>query len=707
MSDAEAQLQRRLLSLFAEELADGLQLLGPGLLALEDSAGESASGPVVQELFRAAHSLKGAAHAAAVPEAVSSCDRLESALAAIRDGERVPDAALITDLLAETDSLAVLAARLQEPSPAVTTAPAAGAAPLPAPVKASAPAPTAEPAPGSSHSPAPVLRVSADNVDAVLRHAGEGLASSRRLHELAGEAARVAERVDATRFRLRASLRSAHDEDLSRHLDGLLDDAARAVSTLARTAEATDRSAQRASSRIVEAAQRLRTQPFADACSSLERVVRDVATGAGKSARFTLVGGHVDVDRSVITALRDPLLHLVRNAVDHGLEPVSERIAAGKPEIGTVAVEAALQGSVLHVTVRDDGAGVDTTQLRAAASARGLVLPDDDADLPFVAGLSSRGDVSDVSGRGVGLDAARARLEQLGGSLTITSVAGAGTEAQLTTPVTLAVLRVLLVRAGRDLVALPSSAVDRVVQVDPQTLHEAGGAVLLALGPRSVRAVRLADAMGFSGDPADQGGDSRLAVVVPQGGDVALVTEGLLDELEVAVQPLPLQLASAPGVLGVVTLPGMLPAFVVNPVVVGRQAPSLQLKTEDPAATSVVPRILLAEDTVTTRALERSILEAAGYSVRVAVDGADAWEQLRVDGADLVVSDVDMPRMSGIELCRRIRASAQLRELPVVLVTSLDSAADRQRGLEAGADAYVVKAEFQQGTLLDTIARLL
>lgn len=698
---AEDSLQQRLRALFAEELGEGLQLLSQGLLDLEEQAGHATGADLVQEMFRTAHSLKGAAHAAAVPEAVSACDRLESAFAAVRDGEQVPDAALVTRLLSEVDALTAVAAVLAGVTAPTPTPSGGGEATAPLPYR-SAEAPLPEDPPTSTAQAAAPLRLAAGKVDDVLRRAGEGLTSSVRLHELVEQAARAADQVDAARMLLRSSPPGA----LPRRLGPVLDDAGRATAALARTLEDTDRALHHSSRGLADAVQRLRTQSFADACSGLDRVVRDVATASGKLARLTLTGEGAEVDRSVVTALRDPLLHLVRNAVDHGLEAPDVRTAAGKSPTGTVSVEATLSGSVLQVTVRDDGAGIDTARLRRAAGARGISVPAEDAELAFVPGLSSRDEVTAVSGRGIGLDAARARLEQIGGSLVVSSRLGAGTQVQLTTPVTLAVLRVLLVRAGSQLLALPTPSVARVVQVDREALREVAGSVLVDLGDRSLRAVDLAGAVGFPADRASGAETDQLGVVVPQGGDVVLVTDGLLDELEVAVQPVPTRLAGAPGVLGVAMTQGGLPTFVVNPVAVARRAPALQLPAA-PAPERATPRILLAEDTVTTRALERSILEAAGYSVAVAVDGADAWEQLQRDGADLVVSDVDMPRMSGFELCRRIRGSASLREVPVVLVTSLDTAEDRQRGLEAGADAYVVKGEFQQGTLLDAIGRLL
>ncbi len=695
---AEQELQRRLRALFGEELQDGLQLLAPGLLALESGADQVATGELVQELFRSAHSLKGAAHAAGVSEAVAICDRLESALAAVRDGAQAADSTLVTELLAEVDALTAVSTALQR----------GDSRPEPRPAAAPTMEPQADPpaVPAATGAAPPSWRVSAQSVHEVLSRAAEGLVAAQRVHGVLEQATRAAEQVELARTTARTALR---DDALRRSapgLDAALAEAVRAVTGLTRSVEAADRALHHTSSGVAEAAQRLRTQPFADACTSLDRAVRDVAASGGKSARLVIQGEEVDVDRGVIASLRDPLLHLVRNAVDHGLETAQARALAGKPEVGTVEVIARLEGSLLHVTVADDGRGLDLDRLREAALDRGVPVPADEMELPFVPGLSSRDEVTDVSGRGVGLDAARARIEQLGGSLTVSSEPGAGMQVDLRTPVTLAVLRVLLVRAGQQVVALPTSTVEGVREIDRQKLREVGGSAVLTLDGRSRRAVALSDALSFSGGGAGAVDGVRMGLVVPRGSDLVLVTDGLLDEREVAVQPVPERLAGAPGVLGVALLEGGLPAIVVNPVAVGRGAPPLaQPAARDDEARA--PRVLIAEDTVTTRALERSILEAGGYSVAVAVDGLDAWEQLQRDGADLVVSDVDMPRMNGIELCRRIRASAQLRTLPVVLVTSLDAPEDRQRGMEAGADAYVVKGELQQGTLLDAVARLL
>jgi two-component system chemotaxis sensor kinase CheA len=538
-------------------------------------------------------------------------------------------------------------------------------------------------------------------VDELVRRADEGAGVAAALHQTAESVAANAEAM-AQRLRI-AAHRGVMD---GRHEDAdLLAGSARLLTGVARDLETSDRTAQQASAAVLVAAQQLRTQPFADACSTLDRVVRDVGEATGKQARLLLRGGDVDVDRAVVAALRDPLLHLVRNAVDHGIESPAARGRAGKPERGLVEVTATVDGSSLTVTVRDDGAGVDVAGLRAAAARRGVAVPAADEHLALQPGLSIRSEVTAVSGRGVGLDAARSRLEKIGGSLAMSSRPGSGTSVVLTAPVSLAVMRVLLVQVLDQVVALPTTAVERVTAVPVDSLYEVEGAVLLTSHGRSVRAISLAGALGL-GTPPPSAHDGQMQLVVARGQDAALVTDGVLQETELSIRPIPARLEGAPAVVGIAAAPGERALLVVNPAVLSRgvSAPVIAAGV-DQVAEKV--HVLVAEDTMTTRALERSMLLAAGYAVSTAVDGADAWEQLQLAPVDLLVSDVDMPRLNGIELCRRIRSTPSLRDLPVVLVTSLDSPEDRRRGLEAGADAYVVKSDLHQGTLVDAVARLL
>ena len=464
---------------------------------------------------------------------------------------------------------------------------------------------------------------------------------------------------------------------------------------------------------LAERARGMRMRPFAEACEALPRTVRDVAAASGKEARLVVVGQTVEADRAVIDAVREALLHLVRNAVDHGIEPPEERERMGKPRAGTVSVAAALRGERVMVSVADDGRGLDIAAVRAKLARQGRAVPEDDREVAralFESGVSTQETATAISGRGVGLDAARAAMARVRGTARVEWHPGAGTTFVLECPLTLATVRALLVRVDGHAFAIPTAGVRRLARVDPAELRRAEDreVVLSEAGP--VPIVPLARLLGpplveraVSGPfPAVhlRSGDHRLAVAVDE-------PEG---ERELVVRPLPRGRSPLPHFSGAALLGTGEVALVLDVgavVASGLAAGAGAGMRVETTAEAVRRRVLVVDDSITTRTLEQSTLEAAGFEVRTAVDGEDGWRALQEHGADLVVSDVEMPRMDGFELCATIRASQRFAGLPVILVTSLESPEHRARGLDAGADAYVGKSGFDQEDLLATIRRLL
>src|SRR6266571_5365190 len=371
------------------------------------------------------------------------------------------------------------------------------------------------------------------------------------------------------------------------HLGRLVHDTSR----LAASATEDARTLAQATDEVADRVRGLRMRPFAEACEALPRAVRDIAAAVGKEVQLEIRGGDVHADRAVLDGLREAILHLVRNAVDHGIEPPVVREQAGKSRTGTVAVAAAVRGDRIIVTVADDGAGLDVPAIRAQLERRGVPVPTAERDLApalLAAGVSTRAETTAISGRGVGLDIVRAAVGRIRGKADVTWVAGRGTTFTLECPPTLATVRALLVAVGPQILAVPTIHIARLARITPEAIRHAEG----------------------------------------------------------------------------------------------RQA-------------------------IATRTLEQSILDAAGYDVLTAVDGGDGWRVLQEHGADLVVADIEMPRMDGFALCEAIRASKRFKELPVVLVTALETPEHRARGLEVGADAYLGKSSFDQQNLLDTITQLL
>lgn len=670
---ATDQLKARLELLFREELQDNLGILAAGLARLEARPDGEAEAALLPDLFRAAHSLKGAAHSAGVTGAVAPCHDLESLLAALRDGaQRLDDAAFATyaDAL---DQLGSIDRQLGRDAPAA-----------PAPRAVHTLGRPSQPAPAADVLAASRARIAVSDLDELIGRAGALVAATERLHRLSGV------------------------------LDAHRDDGMMSVDELERIAGETggvDRELTHAARSVADTAQRLRMQRIGDITAGLEHTVRELARSLGKHATLVVDAGELKVDRDVGDALRDPLLHLVRNAVDHGLEPPDDRATAGKPAMGTVRIEAALDGGRMRISVADDGRGVDVTALRSRADAGGSRGDDaTDVELAFRAGLSTADAVTDVSGRGVGLDAVRARIESLGGSVQLRSGeepdgAAAGTVAVMHVPTTLAVVAVVLVRVGDDLVGLPAAAVDRARRVVPEALQAIEGRLLLVDGDRTSPAVSLGATLGIGDDAAAAGATVTIVELVDD--EAVLVVDGVVADVEGVLHRLPPRATSSTAVLGALVLPGDRAALVLNPAACVRAGAQRPVRVPTAATSTERATVLLVEDTLTTRALERSILVGAGYEVIDVADGAAAWEVLQRQPVDLVVSDVDMPRMGGIELCRAIRSSAQLGQVPVVLVTSMASDDDRRRGAEAGATAYLVKSVFDQRTLLDAVRRLL
>ena len=465
---------------------------------------------------------------------------------------------------------------------------------------------------------------------------------------------------------------------------------------------------------LSDAVHRARMLPFAEACEGLDRMARDLAHSADKDVELVVEGGEVELDRSVLEGLKDPLRHLVRNAVAHGVETPEVRHAAGKPVLARVTVAAMLRGAQVEVSVEDDGRGLDLAALRSAARQRGLPDAADERELArliFLPGLSTSHTVTDVSGRGVGLDVVKSSVEAVHGTVEVRSLAGGGTRFALTVPLTLTTLRAVLVTAGGQTYALAGTNVQRVVRVTPADLRQVAGRLMLSLGGAPLPVAALATVLGIGTPPEPREG-KLLAVVVAAGEKrVVLLVDGVLSEQEIVVKSLGTRVRRLIHVSAATLLPSGRVALLLNAAGVARTALGTAGVTLQPitlpATAPGKKQLLVVDDSVTTRTLEKTILESAGYEVATAPDGEAAWQLLQERGADLLVSDIEMPRMDGFELTEAVRASPRFRTLPVVLVTGRTSEEDRARGLRAGADAYIVKSGFDQRALLETIARLL
>jgi len=455
-----------------------------------------------------------------------------------------------------------------------------------------------------------------------------------------------------------------------------------------------------------------RMLPFGTILKGFPRLVRDLSRELGKSCRLTLAGEETAIDREILERLEAPLNHILRNALDHGLELPEDRRRAGKPAEGSLRVAASHRAGRLLVTVAEDGRGIDPERLRKAVVDRGLETPDKAERLSaeelyeflFLPGFSTAAKVSEISGRGVGLDAVRSMVQEAGGAVTLHSAPGKGTTFNLELPITRAVSRALLVDIAGDRFAVPLERVERALRPPREEIRTIEGRPYLHVDGAEVALVPAAEVLELEGHAADLPICSVL-VVAEGGRQYGLLVDQFVGESNLVVRPLDPRLGELPDVAAYSTDDaGHIILFLdIDQLVRGIDAlvsegrlrrPGRQRDRRDEGLER--RRVLVVDDSLTVRQAERQLLENAGYLVDVAVDGVEAWSAVRLGAYDMVVTDVDMPRMNGIELVRRIRGDARLERLPVVVVSYKDREEDRMRGLEVGADRYLAK-----GGLLD------
>ena len=732
MSPASAEQRDRIRQLFAAESATRLDGLAERLLELERVGNDP---ELVEEIFREAHTLKGSAGIVGFPNVTKVAHAVEDLLEELRSGRRRATPELVDAVLGAVDGLRAMIPRVMDghdcgpeaaelvtnlialaapndiapPDPMVgppTDAAPAGDALAPGEVeffpRAAVPdpdPPAAAPGPATTAPPRPA------EPEAEARRDQAAAKQRKRADSGAwAETVRVpVERLD--RFVRQVGETAAAHLRLRRILMEKLGPAAADLEEL--------HALSRSVNELQESAMRARMVPVATITAPLHRAVRDLARTLGKRVRWEESGTYTELDRNVLEQLADPLLHLVRNAVDHGLEPPEERERAGKPALGRVRLRAAQLGSDVVVTISDDGRGIDVGRVRAAARAKGVELDgerDDEAaalEAIFGAGLSTAEKISDVSGRGVGLDVVRANIEAIRGRVEVRTTPGQGTEFRVVVPITLAVLRCLLVEIGDRPYALPMHSVDVVRGVDWPELTRSGGRDVLWVGDEPVPVAELA---GLLDETCGSARTGPVVIVSSLAGRYAFRIDRLLGQRDLVVKGLGRLLPRIGVLAGASVEPDGSVLLVLDATGLVEQARTGRCSSVAAApaeARGTAATVLVVDDAMAVRELERSILERAGYVVRTAADGIEALALLAEEPVDLVLSDVEMPRMDGFALTEAIRSQPGIRNLALLLLTSRSSEDDRRRGLAAGADGYLIKSAFDEAALLDAVERIL
>ena len=749
-----------MLELFRLEAESQTAVLSAGVLAIEELERSPAT---VESLMRAAHSLKGAARIVGLDPAVRVAHALEDVFVAAGKGRFSVRPQHADVLLAAIDFLGAIAKAddaLAADGPWAARADGVVAtlegmlagrdAPPPRPPEPPLPAPSPQPEPpapaaappAAAETEAPrtapralddadrVVRVSADSLTRLVGLAGESLVETRQLRpfvdallqmrsaqvDLADTIGGFDEKLKATDLPLPPAL-AAMLASVRERADASLADLTRHVEDF----EGFARRNEDLSNRLHQEVILSRMRPLADGIRGFPRLVRDLARTLGKQIRFEVGGDRTGVDRDILDKLEAPLSHLIRNAVDHGIETPQERTAAGKPEAGEIRLEARHRAGMLQITLTDDGRGIDVERLRARAVARGLVAKAvaDQLSEPelleflFLPGFSTKDQVTEISGRGVGLDVVQSMVKAVGGGVRVATQPGRQTVFTLQLPITMSVIRALLVDVGGEPYAFPLTRIDRILFCPHADIRTVEGRQYFDRDGVSIGLVLAAQILETgTATPADP---MPVVVISDRGQQFGMIVDAFRGERDLEVRPLDPRLGKVQDVNSASLLENGDPVLIVDVedlvrsidnVLMGRRLSRVEFER---IAEQVRQRkrILVVDDSITVRELERQLLQARGFAVDVAVDGMDGWNAVRGAHYDLVVTDVDMPRMDGIGLVGLIKGDPARRDIPIVIVSYKDREEDRLRGLDAGANRYLTKSSFHDETFVDTIIDLI
>ncbi|SCY11131.1 hybrid sensor histidine kinase/response regulator [Pseudomonas sp. NFACC37-1] len=739
-----------LLELFSLEAEAQVQVLSTGLLALERDPNQA---DYLESCMRAAHSLKGAARIVGVDAGVSVAHVMEDCLVGAQErrlmlGPEHIDALLQgTDLLTriatpgnnvgapDVDAYVAFMGRLLDPSAAQLQAPVPTSLEVPfdpVSVERLVPEPFAAPEPASKNKRVTeggerVLRVTAERLNSLLDLSSKSLVETQRLKPWLATLQRL-KRQQGTGLRALEEL-NVHlkDHALSLQAQEALGDARRLLAEtqqlLAQKTAELDEFAWQASQRaqvLYDTALACRMRPFADVLSGQVRMVRDLGRSLGKQVRLEIEGEKTQVDRDVLEKLEAPLTHLLRNAVDHGIEAPEQRILAGKPAEGLIRLRASHQAGLLVLELADDGAGVDLERVRRSIVERALSPEQTAASLSedelltflFLPGFSLRDKVTEVSGRGVGLDAVQHMVRQLRGAVVLEQAAGEGSRFHLEVPLTLSVVRSLVVEVGNEAYAFPLAHIERMCDLAPEDIVQVEGRQHFW---HEGRHIGLVAASQLLNRPSTQNSGQTLKVVVIRERETiyGVAVERFIGERTLVVLPLDERLGKVQDISAGALLDDGSVVLIIDVEDLLRSVEKLldtgrlERIARQNQAQAPRKRILVVDDSLTVRELQRKLLLNRGYDVAVAVDGMDGWNALRSEDFDLLITDIDMPRMDGIELVSLLRRDNRLQSLPVMVVSYKDREEDRRRGLDAGADYYLAKASFHDDALLDAVVELI
>ncbi|WP_440950757.1 hybrid sensor histidine kinase/response regulator [Methanosphaerula subterraneus] len=772
MDSNEIEFLKRLLVTYRTEAQEHLTTLSSQLVELEASRDDPAKAREILELvFREAHSLKGASRAVNLVQVEKVCQAIESVFSALKQQAASPSKELfdlfsealdvVRTMVATADPQTArpespqtkrLIARLEHQARSVAATQAgqaanvaAGPEPLESTGGITPQVPPEEQGPArramDEAAPETTVRISVDKLERILHQVEEFILLKLALNDQFSELQKIqaqaeswddewmrvspdlatlrqvtgaapSERLEPVRLLIERQLTFLDwNQQFMRSLEGSLNGSIRSL-------DRDRRSLETLVDTLLDDMRDVLMLPASSLFDTFPRSVRDLAQALGKEVRLEIRGGGIAIDRRILDEMHDPLLHLLRNAIDHGIEPPATRKERKKTRYGLITIEIELRGgSRVEITIADDGAGIDLAQVKRTAVKGGL-LPEREVErmndqevtnLLFRSGMSTSPIITDLSGHGLGLAIVLEKVEKLGGSVTVESTPGAGTSFHLLLPLTLVKFKGVLVTLDDRSFVFPMAYVERTLQVPAESITTVQNHETLLYEGEFIPVVRLGSVLELPERPLMEA-QKKVSIVVARASKtrIGFSVDEVRNEQDVLVKSLGKQLSRVRNISGTTVIGNgtLVPILHVPDLVKSVLKPGARHGREVVVAGREPSSILVAEDSITSRTLLKNILESAGYRVTTAVDGQDAWNALTAGAFDLVVSDVDMPRMSGFDLTRKIRSDQRYADLPVVLVTSLDSAEDRERGIEVGASAYIVKSSFDQSNLIEIIDRL-
>lgn len=760
---------QRLLETFRVEADEHLMNITNGLLELEQTHGDAERASLLETTYREAHSLKGAARAVGISEIESICQTVESAFAALKQGQleshkelydllhegvdlisgflRAQDDAKkmdlslsIEDLTKDLSEYLILNVddsidKIKKKLPIESTA----EQPPQVIIPASAPVPERslherqapehkKQARVFEQSVSDTVRISTAKIDELFVKTQEIIYTKLSMEQIQSELSWIelmltslTDKYRITRFEFERTF-PQHLDHLNRLLgphQDMLNELSRKVKYLTKESRKGLRQSSNNIENLIDNIKEVLLLPFSHLTAGFPKLVRDLGRDLKKDVDIIINGADTQCDKRILEELKDPFIHLLRNSIDHGIEKPDLRIKHKKPVQGsiTITIQSSEGGKVI-ITVEDDGDGVDVDKLKRSILSKQIMEPQrlsyltepELLNMIFYSDVSTAETISDISGRGLGMAIVKEKIEKLDGTIRVESVRHKGVKFTISLPVYLASLRGIVLRCNESVFAIPTVRISRIIRINRSNVKSVGNKETVNIEGYPVALVGLADLLGIRGTKSS-GNPKFLTCLYVKSGEkrVAFMVDEIIDEREIIIKPFNPQLSRVKNFSGATLLANgkIVPVLNVFDLIasVEKETKSLPPASKEKVVTE--KKILVVDDSITSRMLVKDILESFGYIVKAAFDGLDAFTTLQIEQFDLVVSDVEMPRMNGFELAQNVRKDSRLRNLPIILVTSLAKPEDRERGIQAGANAYIVKSSFDQSALLDTIERLI